>query len=73
MSKTAPLPRQTRLLSSCAVAVIAALTVHMPVRAQALPALTPAEFQQGGFQGIGTPPSRTKFRLPSSITKAPTR
>jgi filamentous hemagglutinin family protein len=55
MSKTAPLPRQTRLLSSCAVAVIAALTVHMPVRAQTLPALTPAEFQQGGFQGIGTP------------------
>jgi filamentous hemagglutinin family protein len=48
MSKTAPLPRQTRLLSSCAVAVIAALTVHMPVRAQTAP---PAS----GFQGTVLP------------------
>jgi filamentous hemagglutinin family protein len=41
------LPRRNRLLSSCAVAVIATLTVHMPVRAQAVPDLTK------GFQGNG--------------------
>lgn len=50
MSTIAPLPRRNRLLSSCAVAAIAALSVHAPVRAQVAPI-------PGGFQGTVQPGS----------------
>lgn len=45
-----PLPRRNRLLSSCAVAVIATMTAHAPLRAQVAPI-------SGGFQGTVQPGS----------------
>jgi filamentous hemagglutinin family protein len=65
MSNTAPLTRRNRLLTSCAVAAVAAVTAQAPVRAQAV---------SGGFQGTpSVDPSRFDVTQGGSTTRVEVR